>query len=926
MAAETYQNITVDPGFVQGPPAVAPLAAEARHRQGAAFEALGGALGEIGAKIEHAQTLTRLNDATTQALTGINDLEQKYAHDADFRTAPKRFSAEADALAGKIVGESGLDPAHAAELRTRMARLSIGSGAVVQRGAWNAEQAQNISNLGQAANGFQQRYLAAGSDTGRQAVLDEHRNLVATTVAAGWIGADVGQREVQNFHANAQTAEAMRMIGDDPQRAAQALADPQRFASIDPVRRASLSDQAKAALDTNGLLHIGSLAQRAPERAAAVVGKASDPQTVAAIYDKGVIPQESRGHADAVSPAGALGVGQLMPGTARDAARRLGLADVAALPDAELRTRLLADAGLNRKLGLAEFSRLIDRYDGDIPAALAAYNAGTGGADKPRADAWRAQAIEKFGPNYTPEQFAGLIPIKETREYVGAVYARLGARGDALGLSQNARMRAQTSVGAAVAADDAQRRALLARMAADAVVNDPIADSLKGGTYVDPARITAQRQLLSQAAVAGDAKATGALRQLDYAEEAAPVMAQAYRMAPSDLSALVASERARLSNSGGTPGDERRLQTLETVLSDVAARKNADPIGLATRAGAFRAEPLPVGDPHGAGFGAALATRDAQAVAAAKLYDGALAPLRPEEASALKNHWAQGSVSDRLGLAAQFAGHLRPDVAEAAMRQVAGNDSLARVAGLVALRDPDVGRKILEGSTLLDAPAVKPRVVDVRAALADVAKGDLYPSPQMQNEAIEAGLAVYAANRAQSGTLFDPGDRTGMENALQEVTGKVAKINGARTPIPPGFSPAAVSRGMANLSADDLAPFGGLQKGLDAADVAAHGRLHALRIGGAHYAVTLGDRPVMDAAGAPLIVDLAQIAAAQRARALAPFASAEEAARAVGRHEPVHVPASAEEAAFGARLVTVDTSSGLGRPDLERPADLGRRP
>lgn len=909
MAAERYENMGIDPGFVSGPPRVAPLAAEAMQRQGAALEGFGSTLGQIGAKIEHAQTLTALNESTTKALSGFNALEQQYAHDPDYRTAQKRYDADAQALTGKIVAESGLDPVHSSELRTRVERLSIGSGAVVQRNAWNAEQAQNISNLGQAAVGFQSRYLAAASDVERAAVLEEHQRVVATTVAAGWIGADVGQREVQNFRANAQTAEAMRLIASDPKGAAAALGDSTRFSDIDPVRRASLQEQAKSAQDTNGLLHISNLAMRAPERAAAVVGKTSDPQTISAIFDKGVIPQESGGRADAVSPAGALGIAQLMPATARGVAQRLGLADLAALSDADLKSRLLSDKALNRKLGLAEFSRLVDRYDGDIPAALAAYNAGTGAADKPRADAWRAQAVAKFGPNYTPEQFASVIPIAETRDYVVAVYDRLGARGDALGLSENARLRAQTSVASAVASEDAQRRVLLARMASDAVANDPIADSLKGGTYVDPGRITAQRQVLSQAAVAGDTKAAVDLRRLDYAEEAAPVMAQAYRMAPADLSALVNGERTRLANSGATPADERRLQTLETVLSDVVSRKSSDPIGLANRAGAFTANPLPVGDPHAAEFGAALATRDGQAAAAARLYDGNLVPLRPEEASALKNYWNGGSVSDRLGLAAQFSAHLRPDVAEAAMRQVAGGDRLALTAGMLAMRDPEVGRKILEGSTLLDAPSVKPKVADVRAALADVAKGNLYPSPRMQNDAIEAGLAVYAANRAQSAALFDPSDRAGIEAAIQEVTGKVVSINGARTPIPPGFSPAAVSHGLARLSNEDLAPSGGLQKGLDVSAVAAYGRLHALELGGTHYVVTLGDRPVMDESGArPLVVDLAQIAATQHARGLAPFASAKDAAEAIGRHEPVHVPASEEESALAIPLVSIDTS------------------
>lgn len=878
MAAAPYQNLGVDIGLVQGPAASASREAAALADRGQTIAQLGqttvGAASQFAQQFEHAKSVARLNDAQTKALVDFNDLEQQFKHDTDFQTAPDRFKEEATKIIGKRMAEANLSPDDAAHLQHSLMRLSLSAGKTIENHAWSGQQSQIVANINQSSIALQTRFAAAGSDAERGAILLEQQDQVAAAVGAGWINAEQGQRAVAGFRRNVQDGELVALINRDPRAAIAALEDPKRFDYLDPTLRATRIEQAKNVVDTHGMLEVGNLSLRAPERAALVVGKASDPGTVAAIYDKGVIPQESGGRADAVSPKGALGIGQLMPGTARAAAERVGLKDVAALPDDALKSRLLSDAPLNRRLGLDEFRRLVDRYDGDVPAALAGYNAGPGNANTPRADAWRAQAIEKFGPNYTPEQFASVIPIKETRDYVLSVYARLGARTDAMGLSDNARLRAQSSVAQAVHEENAQFKALLSRMAADAVTNDPLADALKGGAYVDPGRISAQRQLLTQAASAGDANAAKELRQLDYAEEAAPIMERAYRMAPADLSAVVASEQARAANSEMTPGELRRLDTLKTVFADVSARAQSDPIGLASRAGAFRVQPLPVDAPTSPQFGAALAARDGQAAAAAELYNTALTPLRPQEAAALKDFWASSGPSERVGLAAQFAAHLRPDAASAAMRQVAGDDSLSQTAGRIALKAPETAQKIMLGASLLESAAVKPKVSDVRAALGDVVKGALYASPKMQNDAIEAGLAVYAANRAGSGALFDASDREGVASAIEEVTGKVVTINGARTPIPPGFAPAGVTRGLASLSADDLAPFGGLQPGLAASDVAAHGQLHALEIGGTHYAVTLAGRAVMDASGTrPLIVDLTQVAAVQQARGIKHYAS-----------------------------------------------------
>lgn len=95
--------------------------------------------------------------------------------------------------------------------------------------------------------------------------------------------------------------------------------------------------------------------------------------------------QESRFDPQAVSPAGARGIAQLMPGTAQE----LGVTDPSDIPSSvEAAGRYLAQQR--------------DRFGGDLNWGLAAYNAGPGNVQK-----WRAQGL-------TPEQ----IPFPETRSYV----------------------------------------------------------------------------------------------------------------------------------------------------------------------------------------------------------------------------------------------------------------------------------------------------------------------------------------------------------------------------------------------------------------------------------------------------------------------------------------------------------------------------
>jgi len=121
-----------------------------------------------------------------------------------------------------------------------------------------------------------------------------------------------------------------------------------------------------------------------------------------------VIRQESQFDPKAVSHAGARGLMQLMPATARFVAHKERLR--------YSRRKLTSDPNYNTRLGSAYLASLIKQYKGSYIMAVAAYNAGT-----PRVRKWVKTNGDPRQANVDPINWVELISFSETRNYVQRV-------------------------------------------------------------------------------------------------------------------------------------------------------------------------------------------------------------------------------------------------------------------------------------------------------------------------------------------------------------------------------------------------------------------------------------------------------------------------------------------------------------------------
>ncbi len=181
--------------------------------------------------------------------------------------------------------------------------------------------------------------------------------------------------------------------------------DKHLLAAAEFARRNELYDRAINTADKTLELHDFSMRYLAPYRDLMKDSLSQKQLDEAWVY--GLIRPESRFIADAKSTAGATGLMQLMPATARWVAKKIGLKDYHWGRAGEVQT--------NINLGTWYLRHVLDTLDNHPVLASAAYNAGPS-----RARGWRADAPMEAAV------YAETIPFNETRDYVKKVMSNAG--------------------------------------------------------------------------------------------------------------------------------------------------------------------------------------------------------------------------------------------------------------------------------------------------------------------------------------------------------------------------------------------------------------------------------------------------------------------------------------------------------------------
>jgi soluble lytic murein transglycosylase len=310
-----------------------------------------------------------------------------------------------------LAGKTALDrigrPADAIALFDRYSQGGKSLQVLTKGAYWAGRAALAAGQAGTSMSYFQR---AAGYPElfyGQLALERMGRNVPAPNYAQ-----PVGAADPSRFAFNGnRLVQATRLLGQQGRRDEQALFvralaeslkdDRQRALAVELGQQIGREDLpvwvARAARNNGSMFYVRQAFPSHP-----LSSRASRPALV-----NGITRQESSFDRSAVSHAGARGLMQLMPGTAREQAGKMGYGyDF---------SRLTSDPAYNVMLGSAYFQRLLNMWGGNVPLAVASYNAGAGNVRK-----W----IRAYGDprgNVDVLKWIEAIPFMETRGYVQRV-------------------------------------------------------------------------------------------------------------------------------------------------------------------------------------------------------------------------------------------------------------------------------------------------------------------------------------------------------------------------------------------------------------------------------------------------------------------------------------------------------------------------
>jgi hypothetical protein len=867
MSAPVYIQ-KFDAAALPGQRAVATQSNEASNQAIARFgQALSGTAqvaSQASAVFDHVNRSTAKLQVEADSIEQSNALVEKYRNDPDPATAADRAKEEAWQKANTQIAR--LSPADQQEYKTFYTQKIEQTAGRIRQLSLGRQQDQTQANLNTLATDAQKRYVEAGSPDEQQRILADFGKSLEQNTRLGLIGATQAQAYLKSFTASGDEALVLRDMAKSPDAALANFNDPTKYAGLDPTTRERYKAQAQTARDELTRQRLQQQERMVPGSGMATIGRINTPEQLRTVIERAIIPQESGGNPNAVSVQNARGVGQIMPSTARLFGAKVGRPDLATMPQGELEQLLNKDVRLNKEIAFAHLKEGAEMSEGSLYAAIAGYHGGNG---------WAAsihkQAVARHGQNYSAAQFAALIPPtkqdetgKKTSDYLIDVVRRMGGDPNGTGMREGAQWVAQN----AVASEWQTSQALTNRTHQQEIQGafrqaEDQTGVLNQGFAVDPLRVANTRRTLMMAEAAGDANAAIKRRELDEAVEVRPIIAEAKTMLPEALGGAIGQMRQAVAASPDvSPAMLKRLKLFEGVHSEMLRLRSEDPISLGVGAGVVPATSVPppnqITSPEA---GAALARRSVAMDRVTGIYGAEPKFFRPDEAKSYKAAYEQADDTAKIDMLSALAKGASPQAYAAAVKQIAGDSPVLQWAGTLARTDVETARSILRGQQLLnDKGTPDPKATELRNALKGTLRGDLFPG-EHQGAVIEAALAIYAAERGKSWTLYDGDDRAGLEKALQRAAGGViTRHNGGQTVLPRGMGEAQFSTVWNALDNQALAGAHGGNGLLSPDFIKRTGQLVRVSPDDGKYLVVIPQggqqRPVTGPMGEPFILDM----------------------------------------------------------------------
>jgi soluble lytic murein transglycosylase len=311
-------------------------------------------------------------------------------------------------LAGSIALDRMQRPASALPMFDRYARAGKSLQVQTKGTYWAGRAALSAGQFQTANSYFQQAAAYPELFYGQLALERLGRSVQAPPQAIPQYVTTAAQRTAFN---NRPIVQAIRLLGQQGRSSEQALfvkalaesldMDSDRYLAVDLGQQIGRQDvavwTARMARVKGSMFYVR---QAYPTLPASVSGELWS-------LAHGISRQESSFDPYAVSHAGALGMMQLMSGTAREQAAKMGVGYD--------NYRLISDPSYNVMLGSAYFQRMLNIWGGSVPLAVASYNAGSGNVGK-----W----VRQYGdPRSQVDvlKWIEAIPYTETRAYVQRV-------------------------------------------------------------------------------------------------------------------------------------------------------------------------------------------------------------------------------------------------------------------------------------------------------------------------------------------------------------------------------------------------------------------------------------------------------------------------------------------------------------------------